>query len=654
MAGGPGRRTAHPRHPCLVQQRTRRAAHPARRSRRRRGRGRSRWAPGSPATSPACASWPGRPIGVITSIGSAHLEHLGGAAGVRREKGCARRGSAGHRVRRRSTTSTAAPTCGAGTVGDRRDLRHDLRRRPGGGGRASTTNCARPSGSSRRGARGSGHLAVRGEPPGGQRRRRRGHRRVCRASASTPPSPVWPAPRGAGCGPSCGVPRRACGSSTTPTTPIRTRSRPPCAAWPRSTPRGGSPCSGRWRSWATGRPTPTGAIGELAASLGIEVVAVGRAAYGGTAVGDQDEALDVVERPAVRQRGAGQGQPVGGPRPAGRTACGTAWRRPDEGPPLLRRPERGARRQRRLDQAVGHVPPGRPDGRADRGLRRPGAAGLPAAARLLLRQHLRGLRDAAAGARPRARLGRGGGLARAHDVAVPLIHGAFGEDGALQRAARVVGGPLRLQPRPTRSRRTLDKDGVLRRPSPPPATRCPPTARSTATAWDGRPPTALAADLAGLSPALGLPDRGRSGASDCWPSSRLAGGSSFGVDVVPPTPDRRWPRPSTPPSPRTAGAVLVEEFLTGTEFSVVVLDGPGGRSHRAGPDRGGEAAGPAWSTAPRRSTCTAPVSSTTPRCGWTTTSCTTSAAGPPTPSPYWDCGTWRASTASSPTTARSW
>ena len=37
-----------------------------------------------------------------------------------------------------------------------------------------------------------------------------------------------------------------------------------------------------------------------------------------------------------------------------------------------------------------------------------------------------------------------------------------------------------------------------------------------------------------------------------------------------------WPPPSTAAFATTAGAVLVEEFLTGTEFSVVVLDGPSG------------------------------------------------------------------------------
>ncbi len=46
-----------------------------------------RWAPGSRATSPRLADLVRPTIGVVTSIGSAHLEHLGGPEGVRREKG---------------------------------------------------------------------------------------------------------------------------------------------------------------------------------------------------------------------------------------------------------------------------------------------------------------------------------------------------------------------------------------------------------------------------------------------------------------------------------------------------------------------------------------------------------------------------------------
>ena len=70
---------------------------------------------------------------------------------------------------------------------------------------------------------------------------------------------------------------------------------------------------------AAGRPPARWATWRR--SLGIEVVAVGGAPYGGTAVATQDEALRLVEAPPARQRGAGQGQPLGGPRPAGRRVC---------------------------------------------------------------------------------------------------------------------------------------------------------------------------------------------------------------------------------------------------------------------------------------------------------------------------------------------
>ena len=48
-------------------------------------------------------------------------------------------------------------------------------------------------------------------------------------------------------------------------------------------------------------------------------------------------------------------------------------------------------------------------------------------------------------------------LARAHDVAVPLIHGAFGEDGALQRRLESWDVPYVFS-RPDALQRTLDKE----------------------------------------------------------------------------------------------------------------------------------------------------------------------------------------------------
>jgi D-alanine-D-alanine ligase len=91
-----------------------------------------------------------------------------------------------------------------------------------------------------------------------------------------------------------------------------------------------------------------------------------------------------------------------------------------------------------------------------------------------------------------------------------------------------------------------------------------------------------AARLAGLDPVLiPTPDPsaavpGFGGRDRLVAVKPLAGGSSFGVDVVPATVDDVT-RAVEAAFDSTDGAVLVEEFIRGTEFSVVVLDGPGGR-----------------------------------------------------------------------------
>ena len=83
----------------------------------------------------------------------------------------------------------------------------------------------------------------------------------------------------------------------------------------------------------------------------------------------------------------------------------------------------------------------------------------------------------------------------------------------------------------------------------------------------------MLADLAGLTPD---PRPGRHRRRPRLLAVKpLAGGSSFGVDVVPAEPAPLAAAVDAAFA-TTAGAVLVEEFLTGTEFSVVVLDGPSG------------------------------------------------------------------------------
>ncbi len=222
-----------------------------------------------------------------------------------------------------------------------------------------------------------------------------------------------------------------------------------------------------------------------------------------------------------------------------------------EGPPLLRRPQRGTRRQRRLHQAVGHLPPGRPDRGADRGVRRPRPAGLPDAARLLLRQHVCRLRDPVAHARPRAGLGRGGGAgppARRGRPADPR-HVRRGRDPPAP--ARVLGRALRVQ-HPGRPRADPAQGAVLRGRWPPPGSPCPPTGASTGRrgrrtpsarrpAWSdskrssGRPhPARRRAPWGAWSPSSRRPAARRSASTSCRRRRRTS-----------PAPSRRPSRPRT-------------------------------------------------------------------------------------------------------------
>ena len=163
-------------------------------------------------------------------------------------------------------------------------------------------------------------------------------------------------------------------------------------------------------------------------------------------------------------------------------------------------------------------------------------------------------------------------LARAHDVAVPLIHGTFGEDGALQRRLESWGVPYVFST-PDALARTLDKarcyEVLAAAGFPVPASR-----RLDPDAW-AADPDGVAAELAALVPVLGSPGPAPGGAR-LLAVKPLSGGSSFGVDVVAATP-AEVARAVAAALAVAGGPVLVEEFLQGTEFSVVVLDGPGGR-----------------------------------------------------------------------------
>ncbi len=161
-------------------------------------------------------------------------------------------------------------------------------------------------------------------------------------------------------------------------------------------------------------------------------------------------------------------------------------------------------------------------------------------------------------------------LARAHDVAVPLIHGVFGEDGALQRRLDEWGVPYVFS-RPDALERTLDKqqcyEVLAAAGFPVPAHRS-----LSREAW-AADPIGVAIDLAGLVPLLSSDPAGAALHVAVKP---LSGGSSFGVDVVPANASDITGAVNEAMT-ASDGAVLVEEFISGIEFSVVVLDGPGGR-----------------------------------------------------------------------------
>jgi UDP-N-acetylmuramate--alanine ligase len=160
-----------------------------------------------------------------------------------------------------------------------------------------------------------------------------------------------------------------------------------------------------------------------------------------------------------------------------------------------------------------------------------------------------------------------GDLARRHDVVVPLVHGAFGEDGVLQQRIEAWGVPYVFST-PDALAGTLDKQRCYETLAgagfPVPAHR-----RVDRDRWAADPDGAVA-ELVVLKSVL--PPGGDNRSVAVKP---LAGGSSFGVDVVPATPDGLG-RAIEKAFATTTGPVLVEEFIEGTEFSVVVLDGPDG------------------------------------------------------------------------------
>ena len=139
-AGAARAGAAGAREPGLVQQRVRAAAHAAHRRPDDARSSSPRWGSGSPATSPSCARSPDPTIGVVTNVGLAHAEHLGGRDGVaavmgelldalpaERRRGAERRRRAQRAARRadrgpgrEGRARRAAPTCAAVDVDARR------------------------------------------------------------------------------------------------------------------------------------------------------------------------------------------------------------------------------------------------------------------------------------------------------------------------------------------------------------------------------------------------------------------------------------------------------------------------------------------------------------------------------------------------------
>ena len=160
-------------------------------------------------------------------------------------------------------------------------------------------------------------------------------------------------------------------------------------------------------------------------------------------------------------------------------------------------------------------------------------------------------------------------LARAHDVAVPVIHGEFGEDGVLQQRLEEWDVPYVFS-RPDALARTLDKSACSAALGaagfPVPAHRV--VARER---WQEDGPDVLAS-LQALAPAL---PRSEGAHGRLLAVKPLRGGSSFGVDVVP-ADDGSLTAAIGAAFASTEGDVIVEEFVDGIEFSVVVLDGPDG------------------------------------------------------------------------------
>ena len=294
-----------------------------------------------PGDIAACASSPARRSGSSPRSARPTWNTSGGPEGVpTRRARCWR--AARRRLRHRERRGLRRRRAGADR-GHRRDLRHHDGRRPGDRWSPSTTSCAPPSGSSRRGepARSrcrSGGTTRRPTPPPPS------PPRSAPGSTSPPHWPAWPRPREPAAG-------RAVAHPVGPAGPQRLLQRQPDSM------------AAALRSLAlVDAPRRVAVLGEMAElgdgrrrrpprdrrpwppRSGSRSWRSPAPATGASRSPTQDEALDLVEDLPAGQRGAPEGQPARWASTAWPTACARGGS-PDEGPPVLRRPERGARRQ---------------------------------------------------------------------------------------------------------------------------------------------------------------------------------------------------------------------------------------------------------------------------------------------------------------------
>ena len=152
-----------------------------------------------------------------------------------------------------------------------------------------------------------------------------------------------------------------------------------------------------------------------------------------------------------------------------------------------------------------------------------------------------------------------GDSARSHDVVVPLVHGEFGEDGALQRRLESWGVPYVFST-PDALALTLDKEACLC-PLSAAGFPVPTHRRITRRDWAEDRAEALVR-LSTLVPALAPAE---SDGDRLVAVKPVSGGSSFGVAVVSAGGDQLSGAVDAAFA-SDPGDALVEEFLTGTEF----------------------------------------------------------------------------------------